>query len=231
VADVKSENYIVIQGWMVNDLKLKGNRLLIFAIIHGFSQSKQGVFCGSLQYLANWTNITKRNVIENLKCLESQNLIEKSEIFENGVKFCAYKSRVDETSPGVMKHHRGGDETSPGVVMKQPGGGDKTSPNNISNNLSNNLLDNMPDSVKAVFSDWLQYKKERKQSYTETGLSKLITQLENNVQRYGAEAVIEVINDSIAANYQGIVWDKLKSRKPSNGAYDYANASSEDFYK
>jgi len=222
VADVKSENYIVIQGWMVNDLKLKGNRLLIFAIIHGFSQSKQGVFCGSLQYLMSWTNSAKQTVVDALKWLTDNGLIDKKERIENGAKFCYYQS----------KNFTGGSpETRPGVVQKLDQGSPETRPNNISNNLSNNLLDNMPDSVKAVFSDWLQYKKERKQSYTGTGLSKLITQLENNVQRYGAEAVIEVINDSIAANYQGIVWDKLKSRKPSNGAYDYANASSEDFYK
>ena len=36
---VKSENYITIQGWMVTELKLKGNELLIYALIFGFTQT------------------------------------------------------------------------------------------------------------------------------------------------------------------------------------------------
>ena len=36
---VKNENYLVIQGWMITELKLKGNELLIYAIIYGFSQN------------------------------------------------------------------------------------------------------------------------------------------------------------------------------------------------
>lgn len=35
---VKNENYLVIQGWMITELKLKGNELLIYAIIYGFSR-------------------------------------------------------------------------------------------------------------------------------------------------------------------------------------------------
>ena len=38
---VKNENYLVIQGWMIAELKLKGNELLIYAIIYGFSQNNQ----------------------------------------------------------------------------------------------------------------------------------------------------------------------------------------------
>ena len=87
---VKRENYITIQGFMLTDLKLKGNELLIYACIYGFSQAENQVFNGSLQYLADWTNSTKQGVIKCLKSLEEKQFIVKKENFINGVKFCEY---------------------------------------------------------------------------------------------------------------------------------------------
>ena len=66
---IREDNYIMIQGWMVTELELKGNELLIFAIIHGFSQDGETRFTGGLQYLADWTNSTKQGVSKNLKSL------------------------------------------------------------------------------------------------------------------------------------------------------------------
>ena len=63
---VKNENHIVIHGWMVNKLGLKGNELLVYAIIYGFSQTEGQKYIGSLQYLADWTNSTKQGVIKSL---------------------------------------------------------------------------------------------------------------------------------------------------------------------
>ena len=86
------DNYIVIQGWMVTELGLKGNELLVYALIYGFSQTKGQVFNGSLQYLADWTNSTKQGVLKNLKSLVEKGLIEKKETIFNGVKSCEYYS-------------------------------------------------------------------------------------------------------------------------------------------
>lgn len=87
---VNKNNYILIQSFMVNDLKLKGNELLIYAIIYGFSQLEGQVFSGSLQYLADWTNSTKQGVSKNLKSLVNKGLIGKKDKFINGVKFVEY---------------------------------------------------------------------------------------------------------------------------------------------
>lgn len=59
---------------------------------------------------------------------------------------------------------------------------------------------------------WLQYKKERREEYKPTGLQALITQIGNNVKRYGEDAVIDLIGECMAANWQGIIFDKLKNR-------------------
>ena len=87
---LKSENYIAIQGWMIKDLHLKGNELIVYAVIYGFSQTKEQLFCGSLQYLADWTNSTKQGVLKVLKSLQEKQLIIKKENYINGVKFCQY---------------------------------------------------------------------------------------------------------------------------------------------
>lgn len=87
---IKNENYIAIQGWMVNELNLKGNALMIYAIIYGFSQIEGHTFSGSLQYLAEWTNSTKQGVIKSLKKLIENGLITKKEKYVNNVKFVEY---------------------------------------------------------------------------------------------------------------------------------------------
>lgn len=90
MSKVKDENFINIQGWMINDLKLKGNELLVYAIIYGFSQDGETRFTGSLQYLADWTSSTKQGVTKNLKSLVEKGYISKEEKYINGVKFCEY---------------------------------------------------------------------------------------------------------------------------------------------
>lgn len=87
---MNADNYIVIQGWMRTELNLKGNDLLVYAIIYGFSQIENQKFTGSLQYLADWCGATKQGIQKNLKNLLELGLIEKSEKEINGVKFCEY---------------------------------------------------------------------------------------------------------------------------------------------
>lgn len=86
---VNSENYFVVQGWMLSELGLKNNELLVYAIIYGFSQGGNK-FTGSLQYLCDWTNSGKTSVQNCLKSLREKGLIKKEDKIINGVKFCEY---------------------------------------------------------------------------------------------------------------------------------------------
>jgi len=74
---VKNENYYVVQGFMVNDLHLKGIELVIYAIIYGFTQEQNKQFDGSLSYLMAWTNSTKQGVIKARNSLIDKGLIIK----------------------------------------------------------------------------------------------------------------------------------------------------------
>ena len=101
MSKVKDGNFVVIQSFMVKELKLKGNELIVYAIIYGFSQSENQCFSGSLSYLAEWTSATKQGIMKNLKSLIDKRLINKSEQFVNGVKFVEY--RATQFNGGINK--------------------------------------------------------------------------------------------------------------------------------
>ena len=99
---VRSDNYIQISGWMVTELELKGNELLVYALIHGFCQDGKSVFNGGLSYVAAWTNLTKRAVINVIKDLLDKKLIVRREKIgsipyeEPPYEYYTTKSRPDE---------------------------------------------------------------------------------------------------------------------------------------
>ena len=65
--------------------------------------------------------------------------------------------------------------------------------------------------LREKIEEWLEYKKERKDKpYTEIGFKKLLKQIENNVNEYGEQRVINLIDDCMGNNYQGIIFEKLK---------------------
>lgn len=73
-----------------------------------------------------------------------------------------------------------------------------------------------PD-LQAAFDSWISYKQERRESYKETGLQQLTTQIKNNADKYGADAVASLIRDSMACNYKGIPFDRLSHNKGNSG--------------
>lgn len=67
--------------------------------------------------------------------------------------------------------------------------------------------------LQAAFADWLAYKKEKRQGYKPTGLKSLVTQVNNKAAKYGESAVANLIRQCMAANWQGIIWDKLEENQ------------------
>lgn len=76
---MSASNYLVIQDWMIEELKLKGMDLIIYAIIFGFSQDEKSGFVGSQKYLAFWCNSSIRGVQKSLNKLTQNGLIYKSD--------------------------------------------------------------------------------------------------------------------------------------------------------
>lgn len=91
-----NKNFIVVHGWMVSDLKLKGNELFVYAMIYGFSQDGVSEFRGSLAYIEKWLNMTRKTAIATLTSLVEKGLIVKTEnVVNEHLKFCAYKAPLD----------------------------------------------------------------------------------------------------------------------------------------
>ena len=90
---IKKTNYVVITGDMITDLGLKGNKLLVYALINGFCQDEESQFYGSLAYLMEFTSLSKQGVINTLNTLIKNGLIEKTQSEVNGVKFNSYRTK------------------------------------------------------------------------------------------------------------------------------------------
>lgn len=82
------------------------------------------------------------------------------------------------------------------------------------------------ESLMAKTTAWLKYKSERRESYKEQGLKSLLTQIKKNAAKYGEQAVIDLMEQCMAANWAGIIWDRLMKGGTANGKPD-GNAQSE----
>ena len=186
--NVKSVNYITIQGWMRTKLDLKGNDLLVYAIIFGFTQAESHRFTGSLQYLADWCGATKQGIVKNLNTLIEKGYISREDRFINGVKFVEYYTTQFNGTPTQLVD-----------------GIQHSLPNNIDNkNIDNTIVKGFSDDMNAVFNEWLQYKKEKKQTYQETGLRQLINRLNEDIKKHGERTVINAIKNSMSQGWAGI---------------------------
>ncbi len=84
------ETHIVITSGMIETLDLKGNELLAFAMINGYSQNRQGAFLGSISFIAYTLNVTPKTVVNTLNSLVEKGMIDKVETRLNNVRRSEY---------------------------------------------------------------------------------------------------------------------------------------------
>lgn len=130
--------YIVIQDWMISDLQLKGNELLTYALIYGFSQDGESEFKGSLKYISNFLGVSKSTAQRNLENLANRGVIEKRVEEISGVKFNRYIAH-EKAEPPIVKTSTGCSQNGYGGVVKM--GTNNTNIYNTNNNASNNTKD------------------------------------------------------------------------------------------
>ena len=80
------------------------------------------------------------------------------------------------------------------------------------------------EKLKEKILEWNKYKIEKKKKYTETGINNLLKQIDKHVKKYGVNAVIDLIDECMASNYQGIIFDKLKEKPPTRKSIAEKNA-------
>ena len=116
------------------------------------------------------------------------------------------------------------DKKCPGHVPGQIGDKSRDSSISISYSLSNSNSLNLNILLDTV-REWMGYKDQKKpktvNQYAEKGMKAFLGKVMTYSEQYGIQAVVQVINDSISNNYQGVTWDRLeKMKKQQSSVFD-----------
>ena len=193
---------ICLNKWAL-DKEIK-NELGLLLIISSLC-AKEGYCFASNSFLAEQFNLSEQSVSDKIKKLERKNYIE-IEYEKRGCEIISRKLRLRKNCID--------DKTKIVSTIKQ-----NAKDNNISINNNNNKKEIYKESyfnseiLDKAIKEWLEYKNERKDKpYTEIGLKKLLTQIKNNVNEYGEQQVVNLIDECMGNNYKGIIFDKLKKQ-------------------
>lgn len=171
-----SKNYILIQGWMVQDLNLSSNNLLVYSLIYGFCQDNQSEFTGSISYICDWLNCTRPTASKALDFLCSNNYIFKTTEVKNKVIFNRYKINFEI----LESIFTGSKEILQGVVKNLYGGSKKSLHNNTNIDIDYNKLIEFFNSVtgkkaRTITEDAKKrFKKILQSGYTKEDIAKAI---------------------------------------------------------
>ena len=186
----------------MREMGLKGNELIVFAVINGFSQNGNGSFHGSLAALQEMCGISSRHtIIDILKSLMDKGLINKTEVTLNGVKNISYSVCAKIAQGGVQKLHRGCAENAHIYINDI-----NISPTEINNNkgkrfdFKNSLIE--IGVSPEVAEDWMQVRKAAKATNTETAFNRI----KHEIEKSGLSAN-ECITIAVSRSWRGFQAD------------------------
>ena len=132
------------------------------------------------------------------------------------------KMPLDTSKKQALNGLRGGRPTSEEKSQMETQIETQTKAKGKANNISTFLflLSNFKFSkdrglLRGKIEEWLKYKWERKEYYKETGFKTLLARIDSATSQYGVEEVINLIDECMANNYKGIIFEKLSTRKTS----------------
>ena len=192
----------------MREMGLKGNELIVFAVINGFSQNGNGSFHGSLAALQEMCGISSRQTITDiLKSLVDKGFINKTEVTLNGVKNISY-SVCPKNGQGVQKMDRGCPKNGHIYINDI-----NISPTEINNkgmrfDFKKSLIE--IGVSPEVAEDWLQVRKAKRASNTETAFRRI----KNEIDKSGLSAN-ECITIAVARSWQGFQADWVTNQQRS----------------
>ena len=89
--------FVITEG--MRRLGLKGNELVVYAILHGYSQNRAGCYYGGKTLLAGMAGVTARTLDAILLSLEEKGLIDKEPITRTGRALYSYSTRKNCGGP------------------------------------------------------------------------------------------------------------------------------------
>lgn len=159
-------DYLVIQPWMIAELKLKGKDLLLYALIHGYSRKESNNYClYNKKYLAKWLQCRKDNVDRQVKKLVNEKMIEiiKTESGKEGLKALKQHNPQNESTQKTQFESV--------IPQNESAATLKLKDNNIYiNNINNNVVVKDKNDIFGIFKKNVEDTKKR---YIEGGVLNL----------------------------------------------------------
>lgn len=215
---MRNNNSIIIDGWMVNKLKLKGNKLLAYAIVYGFSQDLESEFRGSLGYVQKALSIGKTTAIKIMTDLENDGLIFKRKELINGLEY----NRYGVESGPVQKVNLPSSESEPGTGSESElykGNTNKGNTKGKETYLKTLFEKEKKPTKKSAFAQntewqelwdfWKDYKKKEFKFTYKSEVSELVGQ-KQLIELSGGifENAQKIVSNSIANGYKGLFANK-----------------------
>ena len=211
---MKNDNYILVHGWMINELNLKGTELLIYALIYSFSRDGKTRFQGTYQWIAETVGVTRRQVIDTIKRLIEKGYVTKHEKCINGTLFYDFSASGVDFTPS--------EKTSPGECKNFTGGSEETSPhknNNHSNkdiyikkdtyvSKENSLSDTIDeytsdDELRTALYEFVEMRKRIKKPLSPYALKLALKKLKA-LGNGSVSKEVQIVNQSVLGCYQGL---------------------------
>lgn len=204
--------YIVILPWMREELDLKGNELLVYALIHGFSQEAQGCFFGSLEYISKACGCSRGTTIGTLKSLQNKGLLKKRELTENNVKMCQYTA----ITGGSAKIELPVQKLDGGSAKIELGGSAEIAPNNKTLNDNKSITKSkdpapliLPFSSDKFRMTWEALCEEKEWKKKSDNALRLTLK---KLGKYDEAFAIELMERAIEGGWRGVVFNDTDAK-------------------
>ena len=217
---------------------MSANAKLLYGEISALTNSK-GYCWASNQYFADLYKVSIKSISNWITQLEHKKYIKRELLYKDASKEILSRKIIlssalpmEENFHTYGKNLLGGIEENFHTPMEEKFQDNNTLSNNTINKSNREKKSNRKDTLsliplveqselspplQEVLKEWLEYKKEKKENYTEVGFKRTITEIKNNADRYGEKTVAELIGYCMAQNWKGIVFDRLKEKESKCG--------------
>ena len=137
------KGYILIPLWASKNLGLKGNELMVFSYIYGFSQDGRSYCFTPMKEICELLNITPKTIFNCIKSLTEKNLLQKLDLDFSNTSGSGYKINsqyIEKLEEETCKNFLGAEKST---KQNEENSLDYIAKNNINNNIfKNNNINN-----------------------------------------------------------------------------------------
>lgn len=220
---INDNNYYQISGWMINRLELKGYELQAYAIIYGFTQDGQNWYTGSLAYLSDWLNCSRRTCITVLASLVEKELLIKKTRIENGQTLNKYQVNLKKLEFEAPKRVQAEEVDLFGNAVA-PKKGAKAAPKAKKSDIFEEYAEKTPDLLEKL-REFEESRIVMKSRMSDAAKKLLISKLEKDFKTTSAR--IDALNEAILNGWKSVYPRNGTNKRTAPKKYDYSNSGTE----